>query len=269
MKIAIVTITEQGFEIAQRIITAFEPEPFLYILEKIAVGSRFSEIFSSLQIRLFTEPLSQLVARIFRQFDGLVFIMAAGIVVRTIAPNIRNKYVDPAVVVIDDVGRFVISLLSGHEGGANLLANRIAAVLHTDAVITTGTEAQKDHIIGVGCKKGVASEMVKEALLDAMRRANITLEHVRLIATVDIKSQEKGLVRATEELGIPLRVVSLLEIATCAKEYCKSDFVKEKIGVWAVCEPVALIAGRKTKLILTKQKYRGVTVAIAKENFMW
>jgi Cobalamin biosynthesis protein CbiG len=220
-------------------------------------------------IVLFTEPLQHLVNRIFKQYDGLVFIMAMGIVVRVIAHNIQDKYTDPAVVVVDDVGRFVISLLSGHEGGANLLAHRIAAILHTDAVITTGTEAKKDLIIGIGCKKGVSSEAVKQSIFHALHMVNLPLERIRLLATIDIKSEEPGLLQAAEELGIPLRIVSRQEIAVCEKKHDKSNFVKEKIGVWGVCEPTALLSGRKTQLLLKKQKYPGVTVAIAQENFMW
>jgi cobalt-precorrin 5A hydrolase len=78
-----------------------------------------------------------------------------------------------------------------------------------------------------------------------------------------------GLLSALDELGIPLRIVSRPEIDTCAKDYSKSDFVIEKIGVGGVAEPAALISGRKTKLILKRQKYPGITVAIAQENFSW
>ncbi|HDY90459.1 MAG TPA: hypothetical protein ENH82_20355, partial [bacterium] len=60
--------------------------------------------------------------------------MASGIVVRIIAPYIKDKHTDPAVVVVDDVGRSVISLVSGHEGGANKLAHRVANILKTDAI---------------------------------------------------------------------------------------------------------------------------------------
>ncbi|MEP9410139.1 MAG: cobalamin biosynthesis protein [Candidatus Brocadia sp.] len=270
MNIAIITLTKEGFKTARRIVTNFAPPPSMYILEKAVKGDSFStEDKLSSYIVLFSEPLQQLVGRIFKQYDGLVFIMAMGIVVRVIAQNIQDKYTDPAVVVVDDVGRFVISVLSGHEGGANLLAHRIAGILHTDAVITTGTEAQRDIIVGIGCKKGISSETVKQSILDALQRVNLTVERVRLLSTIEIKSKEPGLLQAAEELGIPLRIVSSHEIKTCAREHSKSNFVKEKIGVWGVCEPAALLSGRKTQLLLKKQKYPGVTVAIAMENFMW
>ena len=189
--------------------------------------------------------------------------------VRTIAPHITDKYTDPAVVVVDDVGRYVISILSGHEGGANSLAYDVANILHTDAVITTGTEAQKDIVIGIGCKRGIESDEVKEAVNRALATAEVSIDRVRLAGTVDLKANEKGLLSAMDELGIPLRIVSRSEIETCAKDYSKSEFVIEKIGVGGVAEPAALISGRKTKLILKRQKYPGITVAIAQENFSW
>ncbi len=92
---------------------------------------------------------------------------------------------------------------------------------------------------------------------------------MRIAGTVDLKANEPGLLCALEELNIPLRVVSRLEIDTCAKYYTKSDFVQKKIGIGGVCEPAALLSGRKTKLILKKQKYSGVTIAVAQENFSW
>lgn len=269
MNIAIIALTEQGSKTAQRIGSGFIPTPSIYVLNKITQDTCFTESDKSARIIFFSEPLQQLVHQIFKQYDGLVFVMAMGIVVRMIAPYIHDKHTDPAIVVVDDVGRFVISMLSGHEGGANQLAHQIASILHTDAVITTGTDAQKDIIIGIGCKKGISGEIVKKSIIDALQKVNRKIEDVRLLSTIDIKSEEPGLLQASRELNIPLRVVSKPEIGTCAKEHSKSTFVKEKIGVWAVCEPAALISGRKTQLILTKQKYPGMTVAIAQENFMW
>jgi len=269
MNTAVITISEQGLATALRIRKGYKQPVSLYALGRLAEDRDLGIDTLFAGITCFSESLYQLVPRLFKQFDGLVFVMAMGIVVRTIAPCVQDKHTDPAVVVVDDVGRFVVSMLSGHEGGANVLAGKVAAILHTDAVITTGTEAQKDIIIGIGCKKGVSAEAVKKSVHDAIHKAGVSIDRVRLFSTIDIKSEEAGLLQASDELGIPLRVVSKSEIATCSLEYGKSNFVKEKIGVWAVCEPAALIAGRKTQLILKKQKYPGVTVAVAQENFMW
>ena len=66
--------------------------------------------------------------------------MAAGIVVRTIAPLLKDKKTDPAVVVLDEQGKFAVSLVSGHLGGANELAREIARHLGGEAVITTASD---------------------------------------------------------------------------------------------------------------------------------
>jgi len=73
-------------------------------------------------------------------YDHIVCVMAAGIVVRCIAPLCRNKFEDPGIVVVDEAGRFVISLLGGHAGGANRLAERIASVCGAVPVITTASD---------------------------------------------------------------------------------------------------------------------------------
>ena len=85
--------------------------------------------------------LKSLVPSLWKEYDGLVFIMATGIVVRMIAPLLESKECDPAVVVMDDAGRFAISLLSGHLGGANGLAERCAFISGSRPVITTATDA--------------------------------------------------------------------------------------------------------------------------------
>lgn len=76
----------------------------------------------------------------FTDFESILFIGAMGICVRSIAGCIKNKYKDPAVVCIDSTGRFVISVLSGHVGGANELTRHIAAITGGEAIITTQSD---------------------------------------------------------------------------------------------------------------------------------
>lgn len=77
---------------------------------------------------------------LFEWADALIFVGSCGIAVRCIAPYVRDKKTDPAVICIDELGRSVIPLLSGHIGGANDMARRIAASIGADAVITTATD---------------------------------------------------------------------------------------------------------------------------------
>ena len=83
---------------------------------------------------------AQFMAAHFREYDLFVFIGAMGICIRSIAPFIKDKYTDPAILCIDSTGRFVISVLSGHIGGANDWARRVAAITGGEAVVTTQSD---------------------------------------------------------------------------------------------------------------------------------
>ena len=72
--------------------------------------------------------------------DALIFVGASGIAVRAIAPHVRDKFSDPAVVSVDEAGRFVVPLLSGHVGGANELAREVAAITGGQAAVSTATD---------------------------------------------------------------------------------------------------------------------------------
>ncbi|MDL2210161.1 cobalt-precorrin 5A hydrolase [Desulfovibrio sp. OttesenSCG-928-O18] len=88
------------------------------------------------------DSLRALVAKTFSAYRQHIFIAAAGVAVRCIAPHLRDKSIDPAIVVLDHHGRNVISLLSGHLGGANKLAQDVAEILGGQAVITTATDTE-------------------------------------------------------------------------------------------------------------------------------
>ena len=89
------------------------------------------------------EKMNNFVAEIFTKFDAIIFICAAGIAVRMIAPHIVSKLSDPAIIVIDERGKNVISLLSGHIGGANDLTLEIAKKISANPVITTATDVEE------------------------------------------------------------------------------------------------------------------------------
>lgn len=85
-------------------------------------------------------PVQDFAKRGFREADGLIFIGAAGIAVRAIAPFLQSKATDPAILCLDEGGQFCISLLSGHLGGANELCRRVSALCGAAPVITTATD---------------------------------------------------------------------------------------------------------------------------------
>ncbi len=91
----------------------------------------------------FEGGFAQTLREAFCNYSAVVFIGATGIAVRVIAPLVNDKFLDPAVIVIDERGQHVISLLSGHYGGANALARYLAGVLDADPVITTATDVNE------------------------------------------------------------------------------------------------------------------------------
>ncbi len=74
------------------------------------------------------------------EYETIIFIGAMGICVRMIAPLVGNKHVDPAVVCVDSMGRYAVSVLSGHVGGGNELCRRVARILGAEAVVTTQSD---------------------------------------------------------------------------------------------------------------------------------
>ena len=88
------------------------------------------------KIEIYNSPLKEHLAVIWHEYDSLIFCLATGAVVRLIAPLLKNKAHDPAIIVIDPEGRFVISLCGGHQGGADLLAKLIALQIGATPIIT-------------------------------------------------------------------------------------------------------------------------------------
>jgi cobalt-precorrin 5A hydrolase/precorrin-3B C17-methyltransferase len=110
-----------------------------YITENgLALAKRLQGLCPGVRIEKFN---SKEVRDLWHRHKNLIFIMASGIVVRTIAPLIKDKKTDPAVIVLDENGKYTISLLSGHLGGGNKLAKEIADFLKGQAIITTASDA--------------------------------------------------------------------------------------------------------------------------------
>jgi cobalamin biosynthesis protein CbiG len=131
-RLALLAVSPDGAALAARLSAAW-PEADRYVHERYAEP----ELQAA---RRLSPPLGEPVAKLFARYGGLIFFLPLGAVVRLIAPCLGDKLSDPAVVAVDDGGRFAISVLSGHAGGANQLAERVAAALGAQQVITTAIE---------------------------------------------------------------------------------------------------------------------------------
>lgn len=126
---AILSVTTGGLKLARKIQESLGGD--LYTLAKYCQDDHAQEIKGSLK---------SFMEQIFENYREIVMVMSCGIAVRSIAPYLKSKVTDPAVVVLDEKGNFVISLLSGHLGGANELAQSIALITKGQAVITTASD---------------------------------------------------------------------------------------------------------------------------------
>lgn len=359
MKIAVVAVTKQGIKLAERtaelLFAAGEHNLVIYIPEKFS-RSQLGE-----QWKTYHQPLRELFGELFAEYDGIVCIMALGIVIRLVAPYVKKKTTDPAIVVMDELGKNVISALSGHWGGANSLALQIAEALQANPVITTATDVNglpaievlaqengwsvepfelvkkvnadivhgnkiiiyseapldlepteniliedfaryspeqleesrvilvtnlsagsfppnilflrpQNLCIGIGCRRGVSAYEIKVAIMSALEEAGRAIGSVRSLTSVDIKSNETGLLETAEELNLPVEFFTRKAIQALQSirkdDFAFSEFVNDKIGVGGVCEPVAIMgAGETSKLILPKTKYGKVTIALAEGDW--
>jgi cobalt-precorrin 5A hydrolase len=132
--IAIIAITKNGIHTADLLKKYFPSW-------KIFVPSKFHE--EGKDIEWFEESTASKIKELFENHSALVCIFSLGAVIRLISPYMKDKKTDPAVVVIDDTAKFVISTLSGHLGGANELTEKIASVLNAIPVITTAADVNK------------------------------------------------------------------------------------------------------------------------------
>ncbi|HUV50874.1 MAG TPA: precorrin-4 C(11)-methyltransferase [Anaerolineae bacterium] len=142
-RIALWAITPKGVLIARKIAENL-PDARLHLSADLNINDISASCF---------ERLSDAVSSNFHAYTGHVFIMSTGIVVRLIASCIRNKTTDPAVVVLDEIGRHAISLVSGHLGGANSLAIKVAGLIGAEPVITTATDVNQAPAIDVLAKQ--------------------------------------------------------------------------------------------------------------------
>lgn len=321
MKIAVAAFTENGGKIAEILKKEIGAEGYLFKKYELDGLKPF-------------ESLSELMREIFDKYEAIIFIGACGIAVRAIAPYIKSKVFDPAVVVVDERAEFAVPILSGHIGGANELALKIAEITGAKPVITTATDTNgkfsvdvfavknnlhiadmrmaklisaellqghkiglysefklenvpdcfcenaeigicishdgekkpfletlnlipKNVVLGAGCKKGT-SDMIMLAG-EFLAAHGISREAVCMIASIDLKKDEKAMNRLADELGVPFRTYTARELSEQIGEFTSSEFVKETVGVDNVCERAVCASG--AELAVKKTAKNGVTLA--------
>lgn len=138
VRVAIIAITKHGAAIASRLALQL-PEAEVIVSEKQVenLGD-----FSNAR-HVYQGALSAQIGNFFEHYDQLIFLVSLGAVVRLIAPHLKSKDKDAGVLVVDDAAQFVIPVLSGHVGGANAYAEKVAALLSATPVVTTASDVGK------------------------------------------------------------------------------------------------------------------------------
>lgn len=334
MKVAIISVSNKGQELAYEIREILDSDSTI------------------IKCDLYHKNVKNHFPILFYEYDAIIAIMASGILIRSIAPLVESKLSDPAVVNIDDNGKFVISTLSGHLGGANDLAVKISRLINATPVITTSTDVnnklgidvlardlylsidkpeeilffnksildgceifmtvnpnknfeylfeylsnndnelnvsiyysskvdsdeilvsldeheltlkEKKIVVGIGCRRDKEYEKIHEGFMKTLNELEILPSRVNLLASAEIKKDEKGILELSEKMDIPIEFVEIDKLKMFeSKDVSKSEFVYSKFGIYGVCEPSALImAGFGSKLIYKKTSYDGVTIAVA------
>ena len=154
MKLAAVTVTSGGLKLAESLKDNLTEVDIFFPARRSAgekgdenaagraKGLVSKERLDRLSAEIYSRNLKDLLGDLMRKYDGIICFMALGIVVRTASPWLKNKREDPAILAVDECGRYVISVLSGHAGGANELTRRVARILDAEPVITTATDVR-------------------------------------------------------------------------------------------------------------------------------
>ncbi|WP_027858424.1 cobalamin biosynthesis protein [Marinobacterium jannaschii] len=217
------------------------------------------------------KPFAATVQQRFQAGHRLLLVCASGIAMRTLAPVLQDKYNDPAVLLLDEQGRFVVPLLSGHEGGANHWGSEVAAKLGAELVITTARPYLNPHYVaGMGCERHCPETVLRGLLEQCLTQAGLELNQLSAISSIDIKADEVGLITLAQSLGLPYLTWRADQLHPVEDQLStKSDYVFKTVGVYGVAESAALVSaghitGSPAELMLPKQKNKQATCAIAR-----
>lgn len=190
-KWAIVTLSNDGMDLAERLANRLDDKNCtIYTKEKYARETA----------KIIDSDISSFMGSIIEDFDMICCIMATGIVVRALAPNLEHKSKDPGILVMDTHGDYVISLLSGHLGGANDAARLVAKRLDATAVITTGTDVKGTMAVDVLAEKiqctiddftdakDITALILNGEAIGLINKGNVDLDDVILPGNIELLS---------------------------------------------------------------------------------
>ena len=235
MKAAVICFTLNGYIPARKALAALSEngdEAQLFTKSRYLEGAGGTPV---------EEPLSEWTGRMFACMDAVIFVGAAGICVRAIAPFVSDKKQDPAVIVLDEHGRHCIPLLSGHLGGANELALYISRKLGCTPVLTTATDINGTFAVDVFAKKN-GLKISDAALAKEVSARLLAGEKVGFMSEFPFKGTlPEGL--CTEDKPLPLGIYAgiytdkspyehtlfLVPEILCAGTGCRKGTEKEKI----------------------------------------
>jgi cobalt-precorrin 5A hydrolase len=361
---AVYAITRHGIAIASRLLPALGGAD-VYVSEKLWSAAPAGALPLPL-------PMGPMLADAFPGYDCHVFIISVGAVVRMVAPFIKNKKVDPAVICVDDAARFAICVLSGHVGRGNVFTDRVASALGAISVVTTASDAlgtltvdilgrdfgwtpddldrnvtrgcaavvnaapvlfvqetgepgfwpeekplpegvsyatsldgvdprafeilliatdreieksdpacwanaviyrPKSLVIGLGCDKGAAPEMVERGVLALLADNRLSPKSVKAIASIDKKKDEAAFTELADKYRWPFLLYTAEELGGVTGIQNPSEVVNKHVGTPGVAEPSALRAAGTTELVVPKRVYteegagRSMTFAVARVPF--
>lgn len=163
MKLAVISFTVNGTRLNRKLCAtlseklktnaAARDEILIFCYVKSKQPPVLEEAGKQPECMVWQRPLNDWAREMFASMDALIFIGATGIAVRAIAPLVQDKFYDPAVLAMDELGQFCIPLLSGHVGGANELAETISQLTGSQAVITTATDVNHQFAVDVFARK--------------------------------------------------------------------------------------------------------------------
>ena len=232
--LAIIALTKGGAELGTLFKEGFT-HAHLYIPKKLGVRGE--------RVKSFSQELGGLFAKLVCHYSELICIMAAGIVVRTMSPFLLHKSVDPAVVVVDERGRCAISLISGHLGGANELAKKVASITGGKPVITTATDVHESLALDLFAKQ--------------LNCETIDFNRLKQCSYALLQGEKIGIHPALLKSYVPLGKKGNIRFYKSIKNLLKSD-----------CPYKVIISNKQVEKEIPKQKRRKTVIILNPGNLV-